>query len=146
MAKKKAATSAQTQKVLVALVSKTSERPADQKQEKFVYDDEPDLLFVRKFVLDTILRAYEKTPNSDESMETRYSRLQCLAELMISVIGEKDREQRPPSRTSDKTQSRSQAQLRRLMYEKGYLDKLTSSIAELNLNYPGVKRAISITA
>jgi E3 ubiquitin-protein ligase HUWE1 len=142
VAKKKAATSAQTQKVLVALVSKTSERPVDQKQGKFVYDEEPDLLFVRKFVLDTILRAYEKTPNSDESMETRYARLQCLAELMISMIGDKDREQRPPSRTSDKIQSRSQAQLRRLMYEKGYLDKLTSSIAELNLNYPGVKRAI----
>jgi E3 ubiquitin-protein ligase HUWE1 len=28
------------------------------------------------------------------------------------------------------------------MYEKGYLEKLTASIAEISLNYPGVKRSI----
>ncbi|TQV98004.1 HECT (ubiquitin-transferase) domain-containing protein [Cordyceps javanica] len=142
-AKKKLATSAQTQRVLVALVSKTSEKPASQSQEKFAYDDEPDLLFVRKFVLDTILRAYERAPLSDEPFETRYSRMQSLAELMMHMIGDRDKDQhRPGARNAEKSQSRSQAQIRRLMYEKGYLDKLTTSIAELSLNYPGVKRAI----
>lgn len=142
-AKKKLATSAQTQRVLVALVSKTSEKPAKQGQEKFAYDDEPDLLFVRKFVLDTILRAYEKAPLSDEPLETRYSRMQSLAELMMHMIGDRDKDhQRSGARGVEKDQSRSQAQIRRLMYEKGYLDKLTTSIADLSLNYPGVKRAI----
>lgn len=141
-AKKKAATSAQTQKVLVALVSKTNEKVFDRKQEKYAYDDEPDLLFVRKFVLDTILKAYEKAPLTDEPLEVRYARMQCLAELMNNMIGEKDKEQASGSRNVDSVQTRSQAQLRRLMYEKGYLDKLTSSIAEINLNFPGVKRAI----
>ncbi|ETS05689.1 hypothetical protein M419DRAFT_32988 [Trichoderma reesei RUT C-30] len=141
-AKKKAATSAQTQKVLVALVSKTNEKVFDRKQEKYAYDDEPDLLFVRKFVLDTILKAYEKAPLTDEPLEVRYARMQCLAELMNNMIGEKDKEQTSGSRNVDSVQTRSQAQLRRLMYEKGYLDKLTSSIAEINLNFPGVKRAI----
>lgn len=140
--KKKAATSSQTQKVLVALVSKTNEKVFDRKQEKYAYDDEPDLLFVRKFVLDTILKAYEKAPLTDEPLEVRYSRMQCLAELMNHMIGERDKEQNSGSRNTDTVQSRSQAQLRRLMYEKGYLDKLTSSIAEINLNFPGVKRAI----
>jgi E3 ubiquitin-protein ligase HUWE1 len=140
--KKKAATSSLTQKVLVALVSKTSEKNADRGADKFAYDDEPDLLFVRKFVLDTILKAYEKAPLTDEPLETRYSRMQCLAELMNHMIGERDRDQNPNSRGSDSLQSRSQAQLRRLMYEKGYVDKLTSSIAEISLSYPGVKRAI----
>ncbi|KAM3565487.1 hypothetical protein MY1884_000192 [Beauveria asiatica] len=141
--KKKLATSAQTQRVLVALVSKTSEKPASSSQEKFAYDDEPDLLFVRKFVLDTILRAYERAPLSDEPLETRYSRMQSLAELMLHMIGDRDKDQqRSGARVVEKNQSRSQTQIRRLMYEKGYLDKLTTSIAELSLNYPGVKRAI----
>ncbi|KAM5377384.1 hypothetical protein ACJZ2D_005065 [Fusarium nematophilum] len=140
--KKKAATSAQTQKVLVALVAKTSEKAVDRGKEKFAYDDEPDLLFARKFVLDTMLKAYERAPLSDEPLEIRYSRMQCLAELMNYMVGERDKEQGSSARGPDSAQARSHAQLRRLMYEKGYLDKLTSSIAEINLNYPGVKRAI----
>lgn len=139
-AKKKAATSTQARKVLVALVTKTSEKPPDRSKDKFSYEEEPDLLFVRKFVLDTMLKAYEKAPMSDEPLEIRYSRMQCLSELMNYMIeGDKDH---LATRSSDTAQVRSQAQLRRLMYEKGYLDKLTSSIAEINLNYPGVKRAI----
>lgn len=140
--KKKAATSAHTQKVLVALLSKTKERPADRTTVKFAYDDEPELQFVRKFVLDTILKAYERAPTSDDPLEIRYSRMQSLAELMNSIVGEREKDHGTHTRGSDATQSRSQAQLRRLMYEKGYLEKLTSSIAEINLNYPGVKRAI----
>ncbi|KAM0556810.1 hypothetical protein ACHAPJ_005870 [Fusarium lateritium] len=140
--KKKAATSAQTQKVLVALVAKTSEKAIDRGKDKFAYDEEPDLLFARKFVLDTMLKAYERAPLSDEPLETRYSRMQCLAELMNYMVGERDKDQGANARGSDNVQARSHAQLRRLMYEKGYLDKLTSSIAEINLNYPGVKRAI----
>ncbi|KAF4581941.1 TOM1 protein [Ophiocordyceps camponoti-floridani] len=140
--KKKAATSSLTQRVLVALVAKTSERPVERNRDKFAYDDEPDLLFVRKFVLDTILKAYEKAPLADEPLETRYTRMQCLAELMNQMIGEKEKDQNSGSRAADNVQNRSQAQLRRLMYEKGYVEKLTSSIAEVSLNYPGVKRAI----
>ncbi|KAG6197774.1 hypothetical protein E4U10_007863 [Claviceps purpurea] len=141
MSKKRAATSTLTQKVLVALVSKTSEKHLDRALDKFAYDDEPDLLFVRKFVLDTVLKAYEKAPFTDEPFETRYSRMQCLAELMNHMIGDKDRDTSNP-RNSDFDQSRSQAQMRRLMYEKGFVEKLTSSIAEISLDYPGVKRAI----
>lgn len=142
-AKKKAATSVQTQKLLVALVTKTSEIVSESKPPKFIYDEDQDLLFVRKFILDTVLRAYEKAPVSDEPFETRYARMQCLAELMHQMIGERDSNGAGPgARNSDKAQFRSQTQLRRLMFEKGYLDKLTSSIADINLNYPGVKRAI----
>lgn len=142
VAKKKIATSVQTQKLLVALVTKTSEPELEPKPAKFVYDEDQDLLYVRKFILDTVLRAYEKAPVSDEPFETRYSRMQCLAELMHQMIGERDARLGPGARNSDKAQYHSQTQLRRLMFEKGYLDKLTSSIADINLNYPGVKRAI----
>ncbi|KAF6829938.1 E3 ubiquitin-protein ligase huwe1 [Colletotrichum plurivorum] len=141
MSKKKAATSAQAQQVLVALVAKTGEKVIDKNRDRFEYEDEPDLLFVRKFVLDTILKAYERAATPEEPVDTRYAKMQCLAELMNHIIGEKDKES-SSSRTLDSPQGRSQAQLRRMMYEKGYLDKLTSSIAEVDLSHAGVKRAI----
>ncbi|OHE97086.1 HECT-domain-containing protein [Colletotrichum orchidophilum] len=141
LSKKKAATSAQAQQVLVALVAKTGERVIDKSRDRFEYDDEPDLLFVRKFVLDTILKAYERAVTPEEPVDTRYLKMQCLAELMNHVIGEKDKET-TSQRALDSPQGRSQAQLRRMMYEKGYLDKLTSSIAEVDLSHAGVKRAI----
>ncbi|KAL2880471.1 E3 ubiquitin-protein ligase tom1 [Colletotrichum sp. CLE4] len=141
LSKKKAATSAQAQQVLVALVAKTGERVIDKSRDRFEYDDEPDLLFVRKFVLDTILKAYERTATPEEPVDTRYLKMQCLAELMNHIIGEKDKET-TSQRALDSPQGRSQAQLRRMMYEKGYLDKLTSSIAEVDLSHAGVKRGI----
>ncbi|KAF9878931.1 ubiquitin-protein ligase [Colletotrichum karsti] len=141
LSKKKAATSAQAQQVLAALVAKTGEKSIDKNRDRFEYDDEPDLLFVRKFVLDTILKAYERAATPDEPIDTRYAKMQCLAELMNHIIGEKDKDS-TSQRALDSPQGRSQAQLRRMMYEKGYLDKLTSSIAEVDLGHAGVKRAI----
>jgi E3 ubiquitin-protein ligase HUWE1 len=140
--KKRAAVSQHAQKVLVALVSKPKERGRSPVQEKFAYDDEPDLLFVRKFVLDIILKAYEKAPFSDVSLEVRYSRMQSLAELMNHMIGDKDKDVVTSTRAAHSSTTHSHNQMRRLMYEKGFLDKLTTSIAEINLNFPGVKRAI----
>ncbi|KAG7135537.1 E3 ubiquitin-protein ligase TOM1-like like [Verticillium longisporum] len=142
LAKKKMATSNQAQQVLVALMTKTGEKAIDKHRERFEYDDDPDLLFVRKFALDTILKAYERASTPEEPLETRYTKMQCLAELMNQVIGEKERDPPGATRGMASPQARSQAQLRRMMYEKGYLDKLTWSIADLDLNHVGVKRAI----
>ena len=142
LAKKKAATSTHVQKLFTALVTKTSEASVDRSQDKYEYDSDLDLLFVRKFVLDTLLKAYERIPNLDEPMELRYSRMQSLAELMIHMAASPDKDGLSTARGLDSDQIRSQAQLRRLMYEKGYLDRLTSSIADISLNYPNVKRAI----
>ncbi|KAK0635031.1 hypothetical protein B0T17DRAFT_27906 [Bombardia bombarda] len=143
--KKKAATSNQAQAVLVALVNRTGEKPVDRSRDNFEYDDEPDLLFVRRFVLDTILRAYKEAsvPSSGESFDVRYGRMICLAELMSQMIGEKDKDSTPTNtRGTDPGIIRSQAQLKRLMYEKGYLAAITASIAEIDLTFPNVKRTI----
>ncbi|KAH8177927.1 HECT-domain (ubiquitin-transferase) domain-containing protein [Sarocladium implicatum] len=140
--KKRAAVSQHTQKVLVALVAKPKERSRVPSQDKFTYDNEPDLLFVRKFVLDIVLKAYEKAPSSDVSLEVRYSRMLALAELMNHMIGDRDKDVSTSTRGAHNGTTQSHYQMRRLMYEKGYLDKLTSSIAEINLSFPGVKRAI----
>lgn len=140
-AKKKAATSEQARQVLVSLVARTSEKPIDRTRDRFDYDEDPDLLFVRKWVLDMILRAYKDAVASNEAFDVRYAKLLSLAELMLGMIGEKDRDP-SSSRLSDQSAARSHMQLKRLMYEKGFLPALTASVADIDLTFPGVKRTI----
>jgi E3 ubiquitin-protein ligase HUWE1 len=141
--KKKLATSAHAQSVLVALVSRTPEKPIDRTRNHFEYDDDSDLLFVRRFVLDTVLRAYKEATTPGEAIEVRYGKMMCAAELMSFMIGEKDKDaQTRDARAADPAVIRSQMQLKRLMYEKGYLAALTASIADIDLTFPNVKRTI----
>lgn len=140
-AKKKLATSEQARQVLVALVARTSEKPIDRTRDRFDYDEDLDLLFVRKWVLDMILRAYKDAAAPNEPFDVRYTKLLSLAELMLSMIGEKDRDP-SSSRISDQSAARSHMQLKRLMYEKGFLPALTASVADIDLTFPGVKRTI----
>ncbi|KAL2020129.1 hypothetical protein VTK56DRAFT_8734 [Thermocarpiscus australiensis] len=143
MVKKKAATSAHAQAVLVALVARTPEKPIDRNRDQFEYDDDPDLLFVRRFVLDTILRAYKEASVPGEPSEVRYGKMMCAAELMSVMIGEKDKDsQLSNNRPTDPALVRSQMQLKRLMYEKGYIAALTASLADFDLTFPNVKRTI----
>ncbi|SPQ27540.1 41446123-6e7b-48cd-a2b2-30d8e8c21136 [Thermothielavioides terrestris] len=141
--KKKAATSTHAQAVLVALVARTPEKPIDRNRNQFEYDDDPDLLFVRRFVLDTLLRAYKEAATPGEPVEVRYGKMMCAAELMSLMIGEKERDaQQKDTRVVDPAVVRSQMQLKRLMYEKGYIAALTASIADIDLTFPNVKRTI----
>ncbi|KAK4678439.1 E3 ubiquitin-protein ligase tom1 [Podospora pseudoanserina] len=142
VAKKKSSTSAQAQSVLVALVARTGEKPYDRHRGNWEYDDEPDLLFVRRFVLDTVLRAYKDASTPGESFDVRYPRMIALAELMSHMIGEKDKDANSRGASQDQGLTRSYAQIKRLMYEKGYLATLTASIADIDLTYPDVKRTI----
>ena len=140
--KKKAATSHMAASVLVSLVTRTGEKLLDRTSDNFAYDDEPDLLFVRRFVLDTILRAYKDASVPSEPFEVRYQRMVCLAELMSNMIGEKDKDSAPSNPRGMDPGSRSHAQLKRLMFEKGYLAAMTASIADIDLTFPNVKRTI----
>ncbi|KAJ2988225.1 hypothetical protein NUW58_g4089 [Xylaria curta] len=140
--KKKYATAMQTQNLLVALVSRTGEKPVDRNRDKYDYEDEPDLLFVRRFVLDTILKSYKDATTSNDPFDSRYARMLGLAEVMHLMMGDKDKDSAPSSRNNPDPLERSHAQLRRLMYEKGYLAALTASIADIDLAFPPVKRTI----
>jgi E3 ubiquitin-protein ligase HUWE1 len=139
--RKKYATAVQTQNLLVALVTRTGEKPVDRNRDKYDYEDEPDLLFVRKFVLDTMLKSYKDATISNDPFDTRYNRMLSLAEVMHLMMGDKDKDP-VVSRNSTDSLERSQAQMRRLMYEKGYLAALTASIADIDLAFPPVKRTI----
>jgi E3 ubiquitin-protein ligase HUWE1 len=102
-------------------------------------DDEPDLLFVRKFVLENILKAYKDASASSEPLDVKYARMLSLADLMNHVMQSKE----PPSVAADLSVSnRSTLQLRRIMFDKGFIAALTGSIADIDLNFPGAKRAV----
>ncbi|KAI1343885.1 hypothetical protein F5Y15DRAFT_180953 [Xylariaceae sp. FL0016] len=140
--KKGYATAVQAQNLLVALISKTGEKPIERSRDKYDYNDEPDVLFVRKFVLDTILRSYKEASSSSDPFESRYNKMLALAEVMHLMMGDKDKDSPSASRAGQDSPERSQAQMRRLMYEKGYLAALTASIADIDLGFPPVKRTI----
>jgi len=136
--RKKLITSFWADSVLTALLSKTGEHQPDKGREQSDGDDEPDLLFVRKFVLDHILKAYREASSSNEPLDSKYARMFSLAELMGHLMNGKEYvgPQHPIVATT------SQKQLRRMMFEKGFIPALTASIADVDLNFPGAKRAV----
>ncbi|TAQ88206.1 hypothetical protein B7494_g3474 [Chlorociboria aeruginascens] len=137
--RKKIQTSQWADSVLTALLSKTGEQLLDKARDPNDYEDEPDLLFVRRFVLENILKAYKEASSSTEPLDIKYARMLGLADLMSHVMGGKDNPNAPdhPNMISIST-----SQLSRLMFEKGYITALTASVADIDLNFPGAKRAV----
>lgn len=138
---KKTNTSLWANNLITALLTKTGEKPLIKNSEPSDGDDEPNLLFVRRFVLENILKAYKEASTSSETLDSKYARMYSLAELMDHIMIEKDKSDGTPQ-PRDSLSTRSHLQLRRLMFEKGFIAALTGSIADVDLNFPGAKRAI----
>ncbi|KAL4738324.1 hypothetical protein BDV11DRAFT_138750 [Aspergillus similis] len=137
--KKRSNTSAWTMRVLVALCNKTGEvgghgrRRNDQNSNE---DDEPELAFVRRFVLEHALKAYKEANASNEALDAKYSRLMSLADLfdkMLSGYAFVSGDTAFPSSTR---------QIAKTMFEKHFISALTASVAEIDLNFPSSKRVI----
>lgn len=136
--RKKLVTANWADSVLTALLCKTGEQPVDKGREAYNSENEPDLLFVRRFVLENILKAYTQASVSTESLDIKYARMLALADLMNHIMTGKEN----IGLTDTSVASTSQKQLRRIMFEKGYVSALTASIADIDLNFPGAKRAV----
>ena len=135
--RKKLATSSWAASVLTALLSKTGEHTLHKSRPKSDGDDEPDLQFVRKFVLENVLKSYKDATTSNESLDVKYERMLALADLMSHLMTGKD-----GMGGGDLISRASEEQLKRLMFEKGYIAALTTSVADVDLNFPGAKRAV----
>ncbi|KAF7177006.1 hypothetical protein CNMCM7691_004547 [Aspergillus felis] len=137
--KKRSNTSAWTMRVLVALCTKTGEfggngrRRNDQNVNE---EDEPELSFVRRFVLEHALRTYKEANASNEQLDVKYSRLMSLADLFDKMLSGY------AFVSGDTTFPSSTRQLAKTMYEKHFIAALTASIAEIDLNFPASKRVI----
>ncbi|KAI5270030.1 hypothetical protein E4T47_06542 [Aureobasidium subglaciale] len=136
--KKQAATNNWAINTIVSLCSKTSERVIG--LQLSTSDEESDLAYVRKFVLEHALKAYKDAMASSEPLDQKYARLLSLSNLFYRMLTGK--QQPGINHFMVDMNSVSQKQLGRFMYEKNFITALTSSIAELDLNFPGAKRAV----
>jgi E3 ubiquitin-protein ligase HUWE1 len=136
--RKKLVTSSWADSVLTALLTKTGEQPIDKNHEPYDSENELDLLYVRRFVLDHILKAYKEASSSTEPLDVKYARMLALADLMNHIMTGKEN----VGMSDPAVASMSQKQLRRIMFEKGYVNALTASIADIDLNFPNAKRAV----
>ncbi|OAX82309.1 hypothetical protein ACJ72_03338 [Emergomyces africanus] len=135
--KKRVNTSNWAMRVIVALCSKTGEFGGPFRRRTVPNDDdEPDLLFVRKFVLEHALKSYKDANASNEPLDAKYARLLSLADLfdkMLSGGSSADGTTHFPSSTR---------QVAKTMFEKNFISAFTASISELDLNFPPAKRAV----
>lgn len=138
--RKKHTTSSWAMSAIVSLCLRTNENGYNKKQGSIDEDDEPDLLFVRKFVLEHALKAYKDANSSEEHADVKYSRLLEIADLFNRLLQGKFV---PPIGTpAPGTDGNFQKSIAKLMFEKNFISALTSSIADIDLNFPGSKRAI----
>lgn len=137
--RKKSSTSNWAMSAIVSLCLKTNEHGYDKKRGSVSEEDEFDLLFVRKFVLEHALKAYKDANSSDESLDIKYARLLSIADLFQRMLTGKLVHN--PNAHSD-TGSGTQKVIAKLMFEKSFISALTSSIADIDLNFPAAKRAV----
>lgn len=137
--RKKSSTSNWAMSAIVSLCLKTNENGYDKKRGSVGEEDEFDLLFVRKFVLEHALKAYKDANSSDESLDVKYARLLSIADLFHRMLIGKLVHN--PSAHSDPGSS-TQKVIAKLMFEKSFISALTFSIADIDLNFPAAKRAV----
>jgi E3 ubiquitin-protein ligase HUWE1 len=139
--KKKLATSACAVDVIVSLCAKTGEQsvPKGPNQLSPYVENESDLLFVRKFVLEHALKAFKDASASDEALDMKYSRLLGIADIFSRMVS-----QRPNgemlNQNSDLTPTLKQ--MAKIMYEKNFITILTTAISDIDLNFPNAKRVV----
>ena len=142
--KKKLLTSDWAIRVVVALCSKSGEVGTTSQTQRYStqpqvddVDNEPDLTFVRRFVLEHAIKAYKDAVTSNESLQMKYSRLLCLADMFNRLLTKPA----APEGTAG-SQNSSYKVLARMMFEKNFISVLSSSLAEIDLAYTGSKRVI----
>jgi len=109
-----------------------------QSGEVSVNEDEPDLLFVRKFFFETALKSFKDACSSSEPLDIKYARMASLGDLFYKVLSI-----RPPCASPSVGQSdKSQQDLAKIMLEKNYIAALTSALADVDLNYPNSRKVI----
>lgn len=133
--KKKVTVSTWAGSVVVALATQTGEAVNS--------ENESDLVFVRKFLLEGMLKAFKEASNSasSESLDSRYSRLMSLADLFQKILYARPANQGAASnQTGSFTDS--QKQIAKIMLDRNFMGALDNALAEIDFNFPSVRRAI----
>ena len=138
--RKRSSTSNWAMSTIVSLCLRTDENGYAKKRGSLEEDDDADLQFVRRFVLEHALKAYKDANASEEPQDVKYARLLCLADLFNRLVTGRVVQSipTPPSDLSTGPQKL----IAKIMYGKEFIAALTGSIADIDLNFPGSKRAV----
>jgi E3 ubiquitin-protein ligase HUWE1 len=98
-------------------------------------DVSPDLVSVRKFVLEAVSRSIKDLP-PPEGLDARYGRLLALADLCNRLLTVRF------NATSRKQQDDTPTHLAKIMLEKNFVATLTNALSEVDLNYPNVRGVV----
>ncbi|KAI9777319.1 MAG: hypothetical protein M1839_008927 [Geoglossum umbratile] len=137
--RKKYSTSNWAISVIVSLISKTGER-GYKTRDLAESEEESDLLYVRKFVLEHTLKAYKDASASSEALDAKYARMLNIADLFNRMLT--GRPNSGGGSVSADMLLSSQRQLGKIMFEKNFISAFTNSLADIDLNFPGAKRAV----
>ena len=138
--RKKCNTSNWAMSTIVSLCLRTDENGYAKKRGSMEEEDDTDLQFVRRFVLEHALKAYKDANTSDEALDIKYARLLCLADLFNRLLT--GRVVQNVSAQPSELSTGPQKLIAKIMYGKEFISALTSSIADIDLNFPGSKRAV----
>lgn len=145
--KKREATSGCAILLINGLVTKTFENGPYPKREidvptrldMSIYVEEPELLYVRHFVVDQCLRVLKETMESKEATDMKYSRILKVADLLTRMLTYK---WAPNAVLSASNVELSQKMLAKIMYEKGIVASLTNVLGEIDLKVTGARRLV----
>ncbi|PWW73889.1 hypothetical protein C7212DRAFT_213953 [Tuber magnatum] len=129
--KKRATTSQWAILAIVSLSAQTGESSSA--------EDESNLLFVRKFILESALKAFKDSSSSVEPLDAKYSRMMSLTDLFFRMLSARPNHNNSPSSAPSE---KSQQQIARIMFEKNFIAALTGSLADIDLNFPSARRVI----
>lgn len=118
--------------VIVSLCVDTSTSPHEPK------DVSPELVAVRKFVLETLGRNL-KDIASIENLEVRYGKLLAFADLCHRLLTVRFNNS---STSSRKQQDETPTHMAKIMLEKNFVSTLTSALSEVDLNYPHIRNLV----
>jgi len=141
--RKKSCVSSWAISVIVALCSRTAEK-SQKKLDTLNEVEEPELFFVKRFVLEHALKAFKDANTSSDLFEIKGSKLLALADLFDRMLA--GRPAVPVEYRRNDTDSTSlipsQKLTAKMMFEKHFISALTSSVADLDLTLPGAKRVV----
>ncbi|CAG8511149.1 8932_t:CDS:10, partial [Scutellospora calospora] len=121
-----------TTSALVALCSNVSSEIDEKKPQ-------PEIIQVRKFVLDCIIKSFKTAISSSDPIETKYGRLLSLAELCYAILNSRT----GPNSTANKPIDDGPASIAKIMLDKNFVNTLTDALSEVDLNYPSARILIN---
>lgn len=139
--RKRLATSNCAIDVIVSLCHKTGEHtvPKHEAQQSPYAEAEPELLFVRKFVLEHALKAFRDANASDEPLDMKYSRLLNISDIFSRMVSQRSNGE---MLTQNADLTPNLKQMAKIMYEKNFITILTTAISDIDLNFPNAKRVV----